>query len=255
VGKEIITRRHLPHWYVPGAAHFVTYRLAGTMPVEVLHALREERGRLMKREPPAGRSDAQQRERAHKRFFAGYDQYLDSHREVDWLARPEVAAMVRRNLYHHQEELYHLLAYCITPNHVHALLQPMDCSAVRGEEARFADERPDARSPLARIMHSLKSYTAHKANKLLGTSGQFWQHESYDHWVRDDQELAGIVDYIRWNPVGAGLTDEPHHWFWGSAHDRFLSDGAELGLISYPAEEFVSAPPCEQDSRSRGRAP
>ena len=34
-------------------------------------------------------------------------------------------------------------------------------------------------------MHSLKSYTADRANALLGQSGQFWLHESYDHWVRD----------------------------------------------------------------------
>jgi putative DNA methylase len=75
-------------------------------------------------------------------------------------------------------------------------------------------------------MHSLKSYTAHKANDLLGRSGPFWQHESYDHWVRDEKELEGVVKYIAWNPVEAGLVKQPHEWYFSSAHDRFLQDGS-----------------------------
>jgi len=37
-------------------------------------------------------------------------------------------------------------------------------------------------------MQSLKGYTAFKANQLLGCEGEFWAHESYDHWIRDDDE-------------------------------------------------------------------
>jgi REP element-mobilizing transposase RayT len=163
--------------------------------------------------------------------------------------------MVRANLYHHSGRLYHLLAYCIMPNHVRALLQPTSdlggAIATRGPRVGAGtrgsrvqrgtgeppvptqeDERADAESPLASIMHSLKSYTAHEANKLLSRSGHFWQPESYDHWVRGDEELARIVDYICWNPVKAGLAQEPHEWVWGSAHDRFVADGTKAGWIA-----------------------
>jgi hypothetical protein len=47
--KEVITRGVLPHWYVPGAAHFVTYRLADTLPVVVLQALRAKKKALLER--------------------------------------------------------------------------------------------------------------------------------------------------------------------------------------------------------------
>ena len=141
--------------------------------------------------------------------------------------------MVRENLYHHHEQKYYLLAFCIMFTHVHVLLQPLD-AAVLGEDGFLSDELPDERSPLSVIMHSLKSYTAHEANKLLGRTGQFWQHESYDHWVRDDVELGRIVDYIVGNPVSAGHACEPQDWFWSSAHDRFLSDGRKIGLVNYP---------------------
>ena len=36
-------------------------------------------------------------------------------------------------------------------------------------------------------------------------TGQFWQHESYDHWTRDLVELERIIRYIEENPVKAGL--------------------------------------------------
>ncbi|MCZ6806557.1 MAG: hypothetical protein O7F08_06360 [Deltaproteobacteria bacterium] len=37
---EIVTRRRLPHWYVPGTAHFVTYRLVDTLPARVRDELK-----------------------------------------------------------------------------------------------------------------------------------------------------------------------------------------------------------------------
>jgi putative transposase len=80
-------------------------------------------------------------------------------------------------------------------------------------------------------MHSLKSYTGHEANKILGRTGSFWQHESYDHWVRDDEELARIVAYINANPVKAGLTKYAHEYPWCSAHDRWLHDGDPSGWL------------------------
>jgi putative DNA methylase len=80
-------------------------------------------------------------------------------------------------------------------------------------------------------MHSLKSYTAHEANKLLGRTGQFWQHESYDHWLRDEEELERVVAYINANPVRAGLVAQPIDFRWNSASDRFLQDGDLSGWL------------------------
>src|SRR5262245_8862899 len=222
--EGILTRRCLPHWYVPGAMHFVTYRLADTIPGAVLHQLREERKAICKKPPESGAPPGQHRERAHKRFFAGYDEYLDRGGSIDWLKEPAVAAMILGNLHHHNGVKYHLLAYCIMPNHVHVLLQPAE--PVPRPEEYEPDEAADGGSPLSGVMHSLKSYTAHQANKLLGRSGQFWQHESDDHWVRDEDELARIVAYIAANPVKAGLVKHPHEWYFCSAHDRYLLDGS-----------------------------
>ena len=86
-------------------------------------------------------------------------------------------------------------------------------------------------TPRELIMHSIKSFTSNQCNRLLQTTGQFWQPESYDHWVRDDDELERIVAYINANPVAAVLVASTHAWFFGSAHDRFLHDGDTSGFL------------------------
>src|SRR5436305_1763616 len=121
---EIITRRSLPHWYVPGAAHFVTFRLAGTMPRDVIDRLQNQKQRLLNSRR-ATFTDLEFRHRIHKQLFAAYDAYLDAHFEIDWLRDPRIAAVVRQSLYHLHGDKLLLLAYTIMPNHVHVLFQPI----------------------------------------------------------------------------------------------------------------------------------
>ena len=233
---EVITRRTLPHWFVPAAWHFVTYRLAGTIPIPALHRMRADRDSAWQQDKLAGKATPERREILHKQFFAAYDRYLDHDSDINWLQDPRIAALIRGNLHHHNRAKYDLLAYCVMPNHVHVLLRvPNPGEAATPSVEDPFDETPDGNGPLAGIMHSLKSYTANEANKILKRTGQLWQHESYDHWVRDEDELERIVRYIVWNPVKAGLVEKPHQWLFGSALDRYLFDGSEVGYLEIPS--------------------
>lgn len=231
-----VTRRSLPHWYKPGAAHFVTFRLAGTLPVKVIDELKAKKQRLLRKKQA---EDARaHRANVHKLLFAAYDQHLDRCSSIDWLRNPRIASMLRENLYYHDGAKYVLHAYCIMPNHVHVMLtpSPAELNKERGQENQedCVGETSDRRSPLSSIVHSLKSYTANQANRILNRSGTFWQTESYDHWVRDDNELERIVNYIRANPVSASLVDRHEDWYWSSCHDRFLMDGDTCGWLRTP---------------------
>jgi putative transposase len=238
MASEIITRRNLPHWYVPGAMHFVTFRLAETLPREVIDNLNHRKEDLLRRRPSGDDSACEHRLRVHKQVFAAYDSYLDNHRDIVWLSDPRIAALVRHSLYHLHDEKYALLAFTIMPNHVHLLILPHETeSSWYDAEDYEIGESADPKGPLASIMHSLKSYTAHEANKILRRNGTFWQHESYDHWVRDEDELERIVDYINGNPVKVGLAERPHEWYWTSAHDRFLIDGDTSGWLNLPVKQ------------------
>jgi putative transposase len=83
------------------------------------------------------------------------------------------------------------------PNHIHILIYPS--------------------VDLSRITKAIKNYSAREANKILNRQGQlFWQNESYDRWVRDQEEREKIVRYIEGNPVAAGFANTPGAWLWSS---------------------------------------
>jgi len=63
-------------------------------------------------------------------------------------------------------------------------------------------------------MHNIQRNSANHADKVLGRTGAFWQHENYDHFARDEKELERIIKYVLHNPVEAGLTNDWSKWKW-----------------------------------------
>ncbi len=104
-------------------------------------------------------------------------------------------------MHYRDGRVYDLDSFCIMSNHVHALFTPLE-------------SKDGSYVALSTIMHSLKGHTARLSNERLNRSGQFWQHESYDHFVRDPAESIRIRQYILNNPVKAGLVSEWRDWLW-----------------------------------------
>lgn len=198
-----IYRRNLPHIQPPGATFFVTFRLMGSIPVVVADALRAEAEQMqaaLERDPDSPER-AELLYREQRRFFGRWDAALDAGDGPDWLRNPTVAALVIDSLRHFDGERYELAAFCIMSNHVHVVLKPLE----KTENDYYS---------LAQILHTMKGYTAGRANRLLGRTGAFWEHESYDHYVRDAEELKRIVPYVVNNPVKAGLVMDWQGWPW-----------------------------------------
>jgi REP element-mobilizing transposase RayT len=99
----------------------------------------------------------------------------------------------------------HLYGAIVMPDHVHLLFLPL----------RDENGWP---FPLVDILQCLKSVTAHRINKLLRVSGPVWEEESFDHVLRSDESLKEKCEYIRQNPVKAGLVERPedYRWLWVS---------------------------------------
>ena len=116
-----------------------------------------------------------------------------------WLKRHDVAAVVAESIRYGATTLdrYDLLSWAIMPNHAHILIETSET--------------------LRKVMKTLKCYSAGQANRILGRSGKFWHHESFDHWVRSDEEPRCIIRYIENNPVKAGLAARPEDYRWSSA--------------------------------------
>jgi len=205
----IHSRGYLPHVKREGARYFVTFRLADSLPKEVLLKYQAERAQRLQRfyaqEKAAKKLSAappkqEALEQIERDYFRKLEAYLDKGVGACWLKRPEIAGIVAGAFRFFENERYRLDAWVVMPNHAHLVLWPMP------------------NHTLSEIAQSLKRYTAREANKLLERTGQtFWQPEPYDHWIRNDEEHARCCRYVVNNPVKARLCAAPEDWKWSSA--------------------------------------
>lgn len=193
VSGEIQKRQgaRLPHWTAAKATYHVVFRLADSMPGDVLEEWkveREEIERLSKLEKISPKERALRLRVLSERL----DEFLDSGAGECLLNEAENADVVAESLRHFDGERYRLHAWCVMPNHVHVIVEPL------GE------------FDLPRILHSWKLHASLEINKRLGRSGELWQPEYYDHLIRDIADYENQVAYVLANPVKAGIDG----WRW-----------------------------------------
>jgi putative transposase len=196
--------RNLPHWQPEGATLFVTARLAGSLPREIVIALKAERQlELQELAKSKNQNEREQQSYSHEsEYFDRWDSALAcSASSPTWLKTPEIAEIVAEALRYRDGKIYNLHAYCIMPNHLHMVMTPLQ-------------QENNTYFPLHRIMQSFKRHTARRSNQILGRKGAFWQAESYDHVVRDAKELERIIEYVIQNPVKARLVNTWKDWPW-----------------------------------------
>jgi REP element-mobilizing transposase RayT len=198
------SRGYLPHVKKPGSTYFVTFRLADSLPREVIVRLRAKSDAAARKPATNDISAAEIKRTAERDYFRDFEEALDSARGECWLRRAEIATLVADTLRHFDGVRYWLDAWVVMPNHVHAVLalQPG--------------------MTLSSVLHSWKSFTAKEANKMLPekTTREFWQRESYDHICRDAEEITRCVVYVERNPVRARLCVKAEDWPWSSARGK-----------------------------------
>jgi REP element-mobilizing transposase RayT len=203
------TRGFLPHVKREGARYFVTFRLADSLPKEVLLKYQAERARRLQVLRTQEEAAKQLRkpiksddsiEKIERDYFRKLEGFLDKNHGCCSLKRTEIANLVAGALLFFDGERYRLDAWVIMPNHVHVVFWPIPNNTV------------------SEIVQSWKRFTAREANKILGTTGQpFWQPEAFDHWIRNDEEHARCCRYVINNPVKARVCAGPEVWKWSSA--------------------------------------
>ena len=91
------------------------------------------------------------------------------------------------SLQHFDGDRYELTDFVVMPNHVHVLVA-------------FPDEES-----LLKQSESLKHFTATKINRLIGSSGRYWEQDGFDHLLRSDVQFEYLRNYIANNPIKARL--------------------------------------------------
>ena len=171
--------RRLPHWDAIDQPLFVTFRLRESLPANRMFP---------------------KKQLGNGRAFVAEDRVLDTARQGPlYLRQPGIASLLVEAIADGDARFhrYQLRAFVVMPNHVHLLVT--------------------SHVPLAKWLGPLKGFTAHQANRLLGRSGAFWQDESFDRLVRNNEEFERIRRYIENNPVIAGLSALPEEYPWSSA--------------------------------------
>ena len=113
------------------------------------------------------------------------------------LKLPDVSRIVADAMHKTDGERCELGCCVIMPNHVHAVVRPLQPKS----------------DPLEMILRSWKGATAREINELLGQSRTLWQRESFDRIVRDEEHLWRVIQYIGSNAAKARLpTDDVPLW-------------------------------------------
>jgi REP element-mobilizing transposase RayT len=207
------SRGYLPHFDGREATQHVTFHLEDSLPRDVRERMEEEIKSL-----PVEQRDIERRKRL--------EAWIDSGQGSCVLREPAVATLIQGALLHFDGLRYRLLAWVVMPNHVHVLLQPIHDWTV------------------AKIVASWKKFTARgicdfrragnpgTANLLIGHKlSPVWHQEYWDRFIRNEHHFRQALEYIRQNPVKAGLVARPEEWRWSSAFIAGeVADSKDAGL-------------------------
>lgn len=156
---------NLPHYKIPGAIYFVTFRLWDSIPADVYASLLDARNRFLDGNPFPHTDD--QRCEYKRIFIAPAERYLDQGLGECVLRDARTRQILMDILTRFDGARYQLGDYVVMPNHVHLLVRV----------------RRDLR--LRSTCRQWTNLSAARINEALGRSGRLWQTDPFDHIVRD----------------------------------------------------------------------
>jgi putative transposase len=106
-------------------------------------------------------------------------------------------------------------AYCLMPNHLHLLVQTPEQNLSEG-------------------MHWLLGFYAQSFNHRHGLDGHVFQGRFGSRIVETEAYLTGLIEYIVFNPVRAGLVLDPADWPW-SSYRAMVAGNAQTAVGSLSA--------------------
>jgi putative transposase len=191
-------RRGLPHFHHVGACFFVTWRLHGSLPKEVVARIRQETGIAGLDGQKVGQPSSRKKAVYQQRL----DDYLDRAEDGPHCLRdPRVAGIVLDRIRQYDGLYYILEACCVMSNHVHALLN-------FGLQMPEREDGFDMRKyvNLEKVLGLIKGGSAFLINKMRGNQGKrFWSEMNFDRYIRDERHFEAALSYIINNPVKAGI--------------------------------------------------
>ena len=130
-----------------------------------------------------------------------------THRRAPLFERADLAEIVVGALYDIRSRGHiRVHGFVVMPDHFHAVMS-------------LPDEEH-----LPKLMHSLKSYTAHAINNAREGRGKVWQDGYYGYALRDLEDARKKVRYVLGNPIRKGLLEEFGSYPWSSGNGKYEVD-------------------------------
>jgi REP element-mobilizing transposase RayT len=214
------------------ATLFVTFRLADSIPKATVRYYKAKRDwlrdqqrrveRISREDQTAEHANWVQRlEQLNREWFLRCEDIL--HREAvgpAWMRDARVADKVAENLHRLDGDVFRLDAFSVMSNHVHTVFRPLISELI--EEILRSQEDNLARIPaLSKIMHTLKGRSARECNLILNRSGSFWDHESFDHVIRNGK-FHQTIRYVLNNPVKVGVVRNWEDYPWNYCREELI---------------------------------
>jgi len=95
-----------------------------------------------------------------------------------------------------KEVRFRILCYCVMPDHLHVIVSPGESTLT-----------------LSKFLNIFKGRTTAVFRERKDLK-KIWQRSAFDHVIRTEENLKGVIEYIRNNPVRKGIvenaSDYPH---------------------------------------------
>ena len=240
-------RRNLPHFYRPNSTYFITYRLKGTIPRKILRQLKEK---YITGKSPKTKAKKYKNEKQFFAEYDKYldnnknIQHLMNDKiaekvkfSLHYPDKKEYNLICYTVMPNHVHVVFHLLEEgeentkvlsqtglsvirnTVPQTTVSAKRNTVPQTTLSAKRNTVPQTIMSAKEDVIKrniiidtLMKSIKGISAREANKILGKKGSFWQSESYDHIVRDEDELERIIKYVVMNPVKARLVESWEEW-------------------------------------------
>ncbi len=155
-------------------------------------------------------------------------------------------AVVMESILRWKDQRFALFAACVMPDHVHLLIEPM--------VERHGDDGTSVFFSLGKILHTIKSFTANRINKIEKTTGAVWERESFDRVIRSESDLREKFEYVTSNPWKSNVIapGKDYKWVWFPGVDQERDEMArassfaagcreqQAGSLRYPAISHAS---------------
>lgn len=111
------------------------------------------------------------------------------------------------------------LAHVVMPDHVHWMVFPSEDGYDRFASEQVQRKTKYAADParffLSKIVEDYERHVSYRVNQMRGTQGvAVWQNGFRDDALRTDHAVREAMEYMRMNPVRAGLSEGVEVYSW-----------------------------------------